>query len=82
MNKNSTVNIDKADEFKPEAVERLNTLSKAMLIALLNYGLEGAANWLLKAVGRKPICVVLALVLELLFRKWLGKVLGRDVKGN
>ncbi|BBI91666.1 peripheral inner membrane phage-shock protein [Serratia symbiotica] len=53
-----------------------------MLIALLNYGPAGTANWLLKAVGRKPIRVVLALVLELLFRKGLSKVLGRDAKGN
>lgn len=58
MNKNSTVNIDKAGGFKP------------------------GSGTMLKAVGRKPIRVVLALVLELLFRKGLSKVLGRDAKGN
>ncbi|MBF1994076.1 phage shock protein PspD [Serratia symbiotica] len=82
MNKNSTVNIDKAGGFKPGSGAMLKTLSKVMLIALLNYGPAGAAHWLLKAVGRKPIRVVLALVLELLFHKGLSKVLGRDAKGN
>ncbi|NIH15370.1 MAG: phage shock protein D [Serratia symbiotica] len=52
----------------------LKALSKVMLIALLNYGPAGAANWLLKAVGRKPIRVMLALVLELLFRKGLNEM--------
>jgi len=69
MNKNYAVNVDKVGGFKPESGAMLKTLSKVILAALLNYGLVGAANWLSKVVGRKPIRIVLALVLELLFRK-------------
>lgn len=41
---------------------------------------RGAAGWLLKTVGRKPVRFVLALVLEPLFRKGLNKAFGRYVK--
>ena len=41
----------------------LKTLAKVIIIALLNYGPAGAAGWLLKTVGRKPVRFVLALVL-------------------
>ncbi|WP_339038044.1 phage shock protein PspD [Serratia symbiotica] len=74
MNKNYALNVDKAGRFKPRSGAMLKALSKVMLIALLNYGPAGAANWLLKAVGRKPIRVMLALVLELLFRKGLNEM--------
>ena len=46
----------------------------------MNYGPAGAAGWLLKTVGRKPVRVVLALVLEPLFRKGLNKAFGRYVR--
>nr|PIN55215.1 phage shock protein D [Serratia marcescens] len=56
----------------------LKTLAKVIIIALLNYGPAGAAGWLLKTVGRKPVRFVL--VLEPLFRKGLNKAFGRYVK--
>ncbi|MEE4482059.1 phage shock protein PspD [Serratia ficaria] len=80
MNKISTVNAAKTAGFKQGAGAMLKTLSKVIIIALLNYGPAGAAGWLLKAVGRKPIRFVLALVLEPLFRKGLNKVFGRYAK--
>ncbi len=77
MNKTYAASTAKTGGFKRGAGAMLKTVSKVIIIALLNYGPAGAAGWLLRTVGRKPIRFVLALVLEPLFRKGLNKVFGR-----
>lgn len=77
MNKTYAASAAKTGGFKRAAGAMLKTVSKVIIIALLNYGPAGAAGWLLRTVGRKPIRFVLALVLEPLFRKGLNKVFGR-----
>ncbi|AEF45739.1 MULTISPECIES: phage shock protein PspD [Serratia] len=81
MNKTYAANAVKSAGIKQGAGTVLKTLSKVIIMALLNYGPAGAAGWLLRTVGRKPIRFVLALVLEPLFRKGLNKVFGRYVAG-
>lgn len=82
MNKTYAASAAKTGGFKRGAGAMLKTVSKVIIIALLNYGPAGAASWLLRTVGRKPIRFVLALVLEPLFRKGLNKVFGRYAKEN
>ncbi|VEI70785.1 peripheral inner membrane phage-shock protein [Serratia rubidaea] len=55
----------------------LKRLSKVIIIALLNYGPAGATSWLLRTVSRKPLRLLLAMVLEPMFRKGLNKAFGR-----
>ncbi|MET3055499.1 phage shock protein PspD [Serratia marcescens] len=78
MNKIDVANTARTGGFKRGAAAMLKTLAKVIIIALLNYGPAGAAGWLLKTVGRKPVRFVL--VLEPLFRKGLNKAFGRYVK--
>lgn len=78
MNKTYAAKAVKSAGIKQGAGTVLKTLSKVIIMALLNYG---PAGWLLRTVGRKPIRFVLALVLEPLFRKGLNKVFGRYVAG-
>ncbi|PTA80188.1 phage shock protein PspD [Serratia sp. Nf2] len=80
MNKIDVANTARTGGFKRGAAAMLKTLAKVIIIALLNYGPAGAAGWLLKTIGRKPVRFVLALVLEPLFRKGLNKAFGRYVK--
>lgn len=82
MNKSYAVNAAKSGGNKQGVGAMLKTLSKVIIIALLNHGPASAAGWLLKTIGRKPIRFVLALVLEPLFRKGLNKLFGRYARKN
>ncbi|HEJ8087381.1 TPA: phage shock protein PspD [Serratia liquefaciens] len=82
MNKTYAASAAKTGGFKRGAGAMLKTVSKVIIIALLNYGPAGAAGGLLRTVGRQPIRFVLALVLEPLFRKGLNKIFGRYAKEN
>lgn len=80
MNKTYSANAANLGGTKQRVGAVLKTLSKVIIIALLNYGPASAAGWLLKTIGRKPIRFVLALVLESLFRKGLNRLFGRYAK--
>ncbi|MFI8417031.1 phage shock protein PspD [Serratia sp. NPDC078593] len=77
MNTPHAVNGEKFATFKRGAGAMLKTLSKVIIIALMSYGPVGATSWLLKTVSRKPVRLVLAMVLEPIFRKGLTKLFGR-----
>lgn len=82
MTKSYALNAPKNASLKPKAGALLKTLSKVIIIALMSYGPAGATSWLLKTVSRKPLRLVLALLLEPLFRKGLNKAFGRYAKEN
>jgi phage shock protein D len=48
-----------------------------IIIALMSYGPTRVTALLLRTVGRKPLRLLLAMVLEPLFRKGFTKLLGR-----
>ncbi|WP_126532788.1 phage shock protein PspD [Serratia rubidaea] len=74
---NHAANGGKSATFQRGAGAMLKRLSKVIIIALLNYGPAGATSWLLRTVSRKPLRLLLAMVLEPMFRKGLNKAFGR-----
>ncbi|WON78679.1 phage shock protein PspD [Serratia sp. UGAL515B_01] len=72
--------MTKSSAFKQGAGKVLKKLPNVIIIALMSYGPTRATSWLLKAVSRKPLRFVLAMLLEPLFRKGLGRVFGRYAK--
>lgn len=77
MNKTSAINGAKTSTFKQGAAAMLKTLSKVIIIGLMSYGPAGATSWLLKTASRKPLRLLLAVVLEPLLRKGLNTLFGR-----
>lgn len=82
MTKTLSANAPKSHAFKQGAGAVLKTLAKVLIIALMSYGPAGATAWLLKTVSRKPLRLILAMILEPMFRKGLTKAFGRFAKEN
>jgi phage shock protein D len=55
----------------------LKIAGKLVLLTALRYGPAGVAGWAVKSVARKPVRMLLAVVLEPMLRKLAGRLSGK-----